>query len=444
MRALADIARDLRRGLRRADGRDYAYSVASSYLQLAVNILIQLLLVPLYLAHLGKADFGLLMILLGFINFAALGVGWLSGGMARMLGEFWARDQREDFARAYLLCKLAYVGYAATLTLLALGIIWLARERVLASPTHSGEELFTVLALTGVYFVVQYEFAVDRLALAAAGRQAAANLLFALSQLAYVAAVVPVLMASGGLAGVMLCFLAGVVIARLASWLVRRRYRLQLRPWQGLGGQARPLLRRLVGRTGLGFLLAGGIALALQADTLIVGWLAGTEAVADFVLVWKVAEVGVLMLWRLPEQLQPYIIHMDARAEGDRLRAAYAKGLKLIWPIAIAAGVGYALLGPWLVRLWVGPEFAPDTPLGFALAGGAVVWLVAARWPAAFAYATVRLRGLIAISGVEFAAKLALTVMLFPRLGYLAPLAALNIVHICGVAWAYLRLGRRF
>jgi len=443
VKPLTNIVDEVRRGLRRRDGRDYAYSLASSYLQMAVNILVQLLLVPLYLAQLGKAEFGLLMILLGLINYAALGVGWLSGGMARLLGEFWAHGQRTEFSRAYLLSKLAYVGYAVVLSLIGLGIVWLGRDRLLGSAAHTPEQMFVVLALTALYFVAQYDFAVDRLALAAAGRQAIANLLFALSQLVYVAAVVPVLLAGGGLAEVMLCFLGGVVVARAASWLVCRRLGLQLRPGQGWAGQARPLLRRLLGRTGVGYLLAGSIGLSLQADTLIVGWIAGTEAAADFVLVWKVAEVGVLLLSRLPEQLQPYIIHMDARAEHTSLRAAYGKGLKLMWLIAAAAGLGYALLGPWLVRLWVGDAFAPDTPLGFALAGGAVFWLVAARWPAAFAFAMVRLRALITVSGIELLVKLALTIALFPRLGFLAPLAALNIVHICGIAWAYLRMGRR-
>jgi hypothetical protein len=47
------------------------------------------------------------------------------------------------------------------------------------------------------------------------------------------------------------------------------------------------------------------------------------------------------------------------------------------------------------------------------------------------------------IACVEVAARLALTVALYPRFGYLAPLVALNVVHLCGIATAYQWAGWR-
>ena len=43
---------------------DYGWSIATSYGQIGLNIFVQILLVPLYLHHLGKVEFGVLMIML--------------------------------------------------------------------------------------------------------------------------------------------------------------------------------------------------------------------------------------------------------------------------------------------------------------------------------------------------------------------------------------------
>jgi hypothetical protein len=62
---------------------------------------------------------------------------------------------------------------------------------------------------------------------------------------------------------------------------------------------------------------------------------------------------------------------------------------------------------------------------------------------AMFAYATLRLKELIKVSGVELLLKLALTVTLFPFVGYLAPMIGLIVVRIGGVQFAYRNLTRR-
>ena len=146
------------------------------------------------------------------------------------------------------------------------------------------------------------------------------------------------------------------------------------------------------------------------------------------------------MLSRVPEALAPYIVHMDTRGEVERLERTYRQGQRWIWAIAAAGGVFYAVFGHFIVSLWVGAENAPDDPLVYVLAGAALVWLAGARLPAVYAYAMVRLRALIVVTFVEVAGKVALTVALFPWIGYLAPLVAINVVHLSGIALGYAAL----
>ncbi|HMA56039.1 MAG TPA: hypothetical protein VKP52_04835, partial [Pseudolabrys sp.] len=71
---------------------EYPLSLLANYLMMAANIIAQIVLVPIYLANLGAEGFGVLVLILGLINYTAIGVGWLSGGLQRILGETFARS----------------------------------------------------------------------------------------------------------------------------------------------------------------------------------------------------------------------------------------------------------------------------------------------------------------------------------------------------------------
>jgi O-antigen/teichoic acid export membrane protein len=241
------------------------------------------------------------------------------------------------------------------------------------------------------------------------------------------------------LKGVMLCLIGGVLGARVTSWLYWRHVGVRI-GWYWPNSETLPLLRRLIGPMGIGYMLYGAIFLTMQTDSMIVGWLGGAGAAAEFILVWKAADILVQVIWRIPEYSQPYLIQLDARGEIERLRDGCQKALRWIVLVSVVIGICYALFGPWILRLWVGHENAIENPLAFFLAGGAIFWLGVARLPAVFAYATVRLKRLIKIVSIELIGKVILTFLFFPKIGYIAPLAAINVMHAAGIFLMYRRV----
>ena len=65
---------------------EYPLSLLSGYLAMAGNIIAQVVLVPVYLTTLGAEGFGLLVLMLAMINYAVVGIGWLSGCRPRSRG----------------------------------------------------------------------------------------------------------------------------------------------------------------------------------------------------------------------------------------------------------------------------------------------------------------------------------------------------------------------
>lgn len=423
--------------------RAYLGAVSTGYAQMSVAVVVQLLMIPLYLKHLDEYRFGVFMMMLSFSNFAAFGVVWLTGTMQKTLADAYARQDEADFSTLYAVSKWLFVGYALVTAVLVGGAFAVV---VAAMPDLADDRRASVLwgiGGTALFFVASYVLSIDRVALTARGDQATANLLTILAQVVFAVGAVPVLMAGGDLVHLMLMMAAGMVVAVIAGRVVLRRRGLYLtalvRPVHG----HRAVVRRLAGRTGGAYMIYGTLALVLQADILIVGWLAGPVIAGQFVLVWRIAELTVMALWRLADSQVPFLMHRDARGEIATLRKGLQRSLLFMWGICGAAGLGYALLGQWVVGLWVGAENAPQVTLAYVLAGTAIIWLGVARAPMVVAYATARLRVLNLVMAAELAGKLVLLALLFPHYGFLAPLIAINVLHAGGLAALYIWAGFR-
>ena len=410
---------------------EYPLSLLSSYLAMAAGVIAQVVLVPVYLKTLGAEGFGILVLMLAVINYATIGVGWLSGGLQRILGEAFGTENNAGFVQAIDVGKIIYLAYGVAAALLGIGVVaFLDRSQV-----PLGAAIFA-----GFFLVASYESTIERLALTAAARLVAVNLLQFVQVIAYAVSVVFVLRAGGGLFGVFACQLGAVLFARIPLPFCWRGTRPNAKHEVG---SLRPLLARLSGRMGGGYFLSIALVITSQSDVLLIGWLGGAEVAARYVLLWKIAEVGVTALWRISESWSPILVRLDAMNEHAAIKRQYWHVVTLLLVAAIPAGLAYALLGPWMTALWVGAEHAPKDQLGFVLAGSAILWIGLARLPSILSYSFARFRVWTGIASVEVMARLALTVALYPRFGYLAPLVALNVVHLCGIAAAYQWAGWR-
>ncbi len=428
MKALSETVQKLK------NNHEYFWAVVSGYGFMGSNILVQILLVPIYISALGKYKFGVLMVLLAFINYAILGIGWMSGGLTRMLGECAAKNRSEDFGKIYSLSKWIFAGYALIVGLVMIGVVQLLGDRIFDGYEKIDRETVVWgVVCAAAYFVALYELNVDRTALTALKRQTAGNLVQLLSLLIFAFVAVSWLYQGGGLEVVLIGLLIGTLAARAAVWL-HWKFKGPRLKWSLPSRDGLPFFKRLTGPMGMGYLLFGCFNLTLAADTILIGWLGGAEMAAEFVLVWKIAEVLIMIIDKVPGYLQPYIIHADVNQEGNRLQRIIPKFWKGILAVSLAAALAYALLGPWIVGVWVGLENRPDEPLAYLLAAGAIFWLGCSRLPISFAYSTVKLKALNQVSGVELAAKLVIILILFPKVGYLAPLIAINAIH---AVWAF-------
>lgn len=415
--------------------KDYALALITGYGLMGLTIVVQLALIPLYLTHLGKERFGVLAMIMAANNYVAIGIGWLSGSMARVMAERAATGDREGFAEAYAFSKLVYVAYA----LIALAVFWMIAPWLLTD-VLADWEIRAAILLSCVLLLVSYEYNADRLAFIARHRQARGNANEAVGQLFFAAGVGIGLMMDAGLPGVVGAQIVSMLCVRLLAWMHWRHDDFCL-SWKLRITGFKALWQRVSGRVGRDYVVYGILLLTLQADALIVGWLAGPEVAANFYLLWRIPEVCILLLSRIPGAYAPHIIAMDARCDHGAIRNGYRKGLNALLVFAGFAALVYGFAGHSILSLWV-TDNAPEGYWPYAIAAMAMFFIAVSRWPAEFAYSLVNTKPLVKIVTLEVTLKLTLVWLLFGALGYIAPLVAISLVHGFGVFYLYIWLGK--
>ncbi|HET7595288.1 MAG TPA: MATE family efflux transporter, partial [Stellaceae bacterium] len=180
--------------------------------------------------------------------------------------------------------------------------------------------------------------------------------------------------------------------------------------------------RRLLGSGSLFFLTQLALTIAYYADNLIVAQLAGSEAVAAYAVTARLFDLPGMLLLLVGAALWPPLA--EAIARGDIAWAERSLRRLILASLALAAATALPLmlLGPTLLRWWVGAEVAPPASLFVAFG---LFWLLSAVTQpiAVFLGAANALRFQLGCAAVLAAGGLALKLLMAQRFG------------IAGVAW---------
>ncbi len=396
-------------------------------------MLVQFALTPFYLKYLGERQFGLLVMLLSLVNFAAIGITWMSGGLVRMMGEYWVKSDLDGFRQVFIVGKYVYTIYASLAVTVGV-VFWL----VLKMGTVDNAPVTGIALLAGLYLVLNYEALPERQAFVGTNNQAVGNYIELTRVLLFAGLTFLLLPQLRDMSAVWFALIAGVLLQRIVTgyyWSIR----VSGTGWRKFSSEMKPILKRLAGRQGAGYVTYGALLLILQADTVIVGFVGGAEAAGQFVLLWKIPEAIGLLLWRLPSTMEPRVIALDASGKYQALHATFIKGRRHFFALVFTVSLVYMLTGQWLTELWVG-EHAPETGWMYIAGGFALFFNAFARWPISFAYALIRLRALVRVASAEVFGKLVLIFVLFPYISIAAPIVASVIVHIVYVARGYQKI----
>lgn len=410
----------------------YISAISFGYLFIGSNMLVQFILTPMYLNFLGEEQFGLLMLLLSIINFLAIGITWMSGGLVRILGEYWAKSNILGFKNSFVLGKYVFTLYSCLIVFFGI-ILWLILD-----DQKNIEKVKLDILLASIYLIIYYENLPGRQAFVGINQQSTGSIIEFLRVIFFGLLVFFLLPYFKDISVVWISLIIGVCCERIITGYYWKKY-VGVFGWMKFSSDMRPLLKRLVGKQGFGYMIYGMLVLASQADAMVIGLIGGVEAVGKFVLLWKIPSAIIVLLWKVSAALKPRVVQLDAQGKIDKIKEIYISGRKWYYLLVLLISSFYILSGKWLTELWVG-QFAPSENWMYIVSGVALFFSLLSRWPISFSHALIKLPELNKVASFELIGKVTFTIMLYPYFNIASPAVGLIIIHLIYVAYAYQNL----
>lgn len=353
--------------------RRIALSAAAAAVSKVLGLVAALLSIPLALAYLGPERFGIwstLSSLVATLQFADLGIG---NGLINSVSDAHGKGDRAA-VRRYLSSALLALGALAVFLLLLMPAL------VLLPPWASLFKLQDALAMQEVdaavgVFVVCIALAIPlglvqrvqiglQRGFVGSLWQCAANVLSLLA--IWVATQLQL-----GLPWLVLALLGAPLLTALINGLVFfGTTERDLMPHRSQ--VSAPAVRQLLS-TGSSFLLLQvSAAVVLYSDSIVIAGVLGAAQVAEFALPDKLFSIVTVLLATALGPLWP--AYGEAISRGDLAWARRTLWRSMLFAAAVAtvASAVLVLLGPWLIRFWVGGRIAVDPALLWAMG----VWKV--------------------------------------------------------------------
>jgi O-antigen/teichoic acid export membrane protein len=423
--------------------RRIVLGIASGFLARSVAALAGLALVPILLAYLGKAQFGLwaaASALVAWLGLLDLGI---SPSLINALAEAHGRNDRVAATRhaTTAAALLGVIAIAAGLALAALSrrIAWDALLGVSGQvPAPFAAEVVTAAAavtLIGLPLaVVQSCYAAFQIVhLANAFAVGGSVLTLAVVWLGVtVGSDLPALILLMGAVSLGLGAVSLVVLTRvLLPWLRLRAAHLSWTSVRTLLRLALPL-----------FLFQIGALAVNQSQVIILARVGSLETVADYaVLLRLIAAVSGLTILGA-NTFVPFF--REATRRGDMLwvRRGFDRLLWLRMAVAAAGGAVLVAAGNGLLHLWLRRS---DVGFGPGIWIGAAIFIAASAWVNAHSDLLIafdRIWVQVGLVGLNGAGTVLLTLLLAPRYGVLGALIALASTTVAGWTWLFPLLAR--
>lgn len=380
----------------------------------ALDGVVRFVTVPLVLHHFGRTDFGLLALAFSMQAFLTVADFGLSVNAVR---HFSGAFQRKDPAAVRALAHAASHCYAiiGLVNLAAVVGLGLMAQRWFDLQPAQADQFFWMMLALGLSSAFTWSFAIHRQILQAASRvgwDEAVNLSATALTVAAIGATLYWDLAPA-------TYFALVLLPQVAPTVMRVRKVKDLVPGYTVGfGANWPLFRPLVGTSLWLFLLTLAELLANNYRPVILAQQAGLESVTDFRIIQQIASFAMLLLSGCMAVVYPTIARLDAADDHVRIRAAIARGSRLLLWAHLALLVAMAFMSELMLRLYVGTAYTH-------LAAPLALWLVTLvayhnAIMSSVVIARARLRAITIAAVIHTVLTLATTYWFAPRYGVMA------------------------
>jgi O-antigen/teichoic acid export membrane protein len=350
--------------------KNFSRNLATSYLQLGVNVIYSLVSVPLILHWLPKTEFGLWVLLVQIMGYMALVDLGMTAAVSRLLVDH--KDERANGNYGSLLQTAALVSLAqAAIIFLLVMLAAPLLAGLMKIPAEHEKVFILLLRMQGIITAFNFLFRPFSLMLYAHQRmdvQACNDMLNLLGSLGLLV----LFLTRGG--GISAFIYANAIMAVCSPfflfWNCRR---LGFLPRAGEWGRiSRQIFREALNYGTSVFFFNLGSQMLMASQTIVVSRALGFESAAVWSIGSKMFNLAVPLVCRPNGAALPGLYEMQARGELERLKKRFQSVVLLTASLGAFLGVSLALCNSLFVTVWTAGKIN-WLPLNDVLLG---IWLL--------------------------------------------------------------------
>jgi O-antigen/teichoic acid export membrane protein len=332
-----------------------ARNLSTRYLAIFIDGAIGLVLLPLNVSHLGPAAYGLWALTASVTwFFGVLDLGYGSA-LVKFIAQYRAWRERAALNEIVSTVAVVFTGLGALCFVVTALLAWRFDSIFNIQP----EQVRTaqhVLLIVGAYLSVRFPLAIFGAVVYAFQRYYLNNAVSIGTSLVVATVNVGVLSAGHGLVALVAATTAVRVLSlALFAWNAYRAFPgLHVRP--SLFRRAR--LQEVTGFSVYMLVLDWSAKLNYSSDTIIIGAMLDTTAVAIWTVGQRLSQVAQQLTRQLSDALFPNVVDSDAAQRQDRLQLILMQGTKLSLALATPLCLGLIVLADPLIHAWVGTQFS--------------------------------------------------------------------------------------
>jgi O-antigen/teichoic acid export membrane protein len=339
-------------------GRHILGALGVSWLSLVVTVVVQLVQVPVALAHLSNAEFSLFAIfsqLLGYLFVVDFGA---SAAFTRLIIDAQSRD-RDTYAQVWTSGLLLLVAQAAVM-LAVVSAATPALPWLFKLPPSLASEGCQVFWFLGAILAVRQATVIVALNMWAAQKLALANsiqLAASLAQFGVFVAAVP----SIGLWAYVASMAVGTLLPHGVYALVVHHDRLLPRVrWTNASW---PHVRQILS-LGADALWITFFGIFVNASFLVfAGLVLPLDQVAALSVNLKPIQLFTEAVRRIAQTCEPYFAYLISAGDLGRFRFGWALAGKTMAFLSLLGGVSYAIVAPWIISAWTSSDYIMNGPV---------------------------------------------------------------------------------
>jgi len=402
-------------------------NISSSYASAAVNIIVPLIMIPLFVRYLGMELYGQWIIVLSLVSYLPLANLGIAQALQNRMADASARGMRGELGG---LVSTGFVAYAAVAAFLVVAL-YLITPSVAAgiSASGAGSRAFLVFALLAA---AAFPLKVNSMLLRGIERVDRDQTIGILARVIQALGTIVVLLAGFKLIAVALVSGATALVEGFASLWASTRLCAEARP--RLARFSSKLLSSLIPASAGFLVLQLGLTFVYGIDNLVIGYAIGAQHVPAYAVPFRLIWTANGLFYVAVSAVTPSITQRFSRGEREYLGGRFSTGMRLAIFYATACAIALWLVGPSFIRWWAGPSVYPGAPT-FGLQIGYLILLVLATPGYGVVMATTKHYRYAALSVVEGALNLSLSLWWVRRFGIAGVIAATVVASLLTTAW---------